>query len=234
MKQFTKAIGIIALLAAVPCFGQLDPSIPLRFEMPPPPPQPDILDTYRRVQQIKLQQQQIEENQRQAAELARLAQEERARKKTPIAPAPHVPPPPVVTPVPLVDLDSQKSIGLYNGRHWQWIPADERLTWLDGYAESLTFAVLAWHYKEPPAATFPASSTFKEIAEGLNVIYAAPENARIPIALALGVFQMKVSGAQEVDIAERLRRLREAFALSPAAAAPASGGKDTVGSDAPK
>ena len=45
----------------------------------------------------------------------------------------------------------------------------------------------------------------------------APNTLRTPISFALVVFQMKVSGAKEVDITERLRMLREAFAAAPAA-----------------
>jgi hypothetical protein len=100
---------------------------------------------------------------------------------------------------------------MFNGRWWSAMGEDGKILFLTGYTEH--FLVSNCDDK-----TFPQKATFTEMASGLNRIYAAPENARIPIAFVLRVFQMKVSGAKETDIVERLRTLREAFALSDAAA----------------
>lgn len=199
------SLAVVAMIVPLSCFGQLDPSIPLRFKptIPLNPPA-NVLE----LQQVKLQQQQIE---LQRHQLEQVQREDTERQRTTPA-ARYIPPPPAVNPVPSFDMNGMKSSGLFNGRLWMRLPAEERTFLLAGSADSLNFATLAGDYKEPLGLIFPASSTFNELAQGLDRIYAEPENARIPISFALRVFQWKVSGAKEADVTERLRVLREDFA----------------------
>jgi hypothetical protein len=90
---------------------------------------------------------------------------------------------------------SNKTGGMLNGRAWKTMSATQRLYYVTGLREGLSFILRAKNSEGlPPEAIFAAKFSTGEIAGELNQIYVPTENIRIPITAAYEHVAMKLTG----------------------------------------
>ena len=95
--------------------------------------------------------------------------------------------------------------GGLNGRFWKTMTSEQQDFFVLGYRQAFNFYVT-----EKDQGKFPAKSTPREIAEGLNEIYSAPENVALPIDAAIMVYERKSAGWPRAKIEDLLAKFREA------------------------
>jgi len=102
--------------------------------------------------------------------------------------------------------------GCFNGRGWKTLALAEKIAFVSGFEDGLEAAT--------PAGQRPvvglSTATYGEIATGLDEIYQKPENAALPVAVAIQVFNAKVNGASPAEVEVRLAGARKAMSDFPA------------------
>lgn len=104
--------------------------------------------------------------------------------------------------------NEQKSDGYLNGRFWLSLNQNERVHFAIGYVER-------WAWTETAADKAPPKTTYGELAAGITKVYEAPENGRLPIAIAVNAFELRVAGKPESVVVELLRKAREIYSTAP-------------------
>jgi len=106
-----------------------------------------------------------------------------------------------------------QTAGYYNGRFWAKLGASGKLGWVTGYVDGLSTGLTVAGSKDAPgktaAAAFPFDMAFGEIVKAVDQFYEAPENARIPLWVALFGVNHKAHGdspAQMEDWAATQRK----------------------------
>jgi hypothetical protein len=101
-----------------------------------------------------------------------------------------------------------------NGRFWRALDERNKVALVIGYEQAVVF-VHAFNATSPKDDTltvarrfYPIGVTPQETIIFLNQIFAAPENARLPLSYGIFAFAMKVQGKPETEIANFLRSMR--------------------------
>jgi len=122
-----------------------------------------------------------------------------------------------------------KTLGQVNGRYWQSLSFDSKVTFLIAFDEGYKLAAprgITWNLQkivgdEKAAAVdkeikemfklesyLPEGMSYGEIAKGVDRIYESPENLVIPVKDVLTLVTRKVHGASQADIDQSAARLR--------------------------
>ena len=99
-----------------------------------------------------------------------------------------------------------------NGRYWNRLSKAEKLVYLLGLADAVTAvsATTSDTYENFKKATglYFGEATYGEVIDGLNALYAEPENRQIAILDGMIWYQLKARGATAAGLQQALEKLR--------------------------
>jgi len=121
------------------------------------------------------------------------------------------------------DEEPDRTRGLFNGRYWKAVGINEKLGYVIGFDEGIAAAQPSREKRDQ----YSAPGTFRETIEGIDDVYGKPENASLPISVAIRVFTMKVRGVPPDQIETQLAAYRK-FYNSLSQVAPAAVKKPAV------
>jgi hypothetical protein len=101
------------------------------------------------------------------------------------------------------------TFGLMNGRAWNSMDENMRVSYVTGASDALRFSKYADY------DSFFRALTAGENSKALTRLYDEPANALIPIIHALGIVVMKTRGASSEEIAVATAKLRRLAAEPP-------------------
>jgi hypothetical protein len=112
---------------------------------------------------------------------------------------------------PVSDTESaDKTGGMLNGRAWKPMSRTDRLYYVQGLREGLSFILRAKNPEGlPPEEIFAAKFSTGEIVTELDKLFVPTENVRIPITAAYEHVAMKLTGRlSSTELEQHLIRLR--------------------------
>jgi hypothetical protein len=106
-----------------------------------------------------------------------------------------------------------KTAGMFNGRFWKTLNADQKAMFLFGYSNGVEAVTIATstsfdNYKETNSRFWARALTVAEVQSALDTFYAVPENGPIALARAVYVISQRSEGKDEAELQKIVTDLR--------------------------
>lgn len=113
---------------------------------------------------------------------------------------------------------TMNTAGFANGRQWKVISFDSKISYLNGYLDSMNWIAGITDYvldkpqskllRSTETAFFPETMNLGEISASLDKFYEEPTSAIVPVAAMLCVVVMKANGQSQAEIDKRMEANR--------------------------
>ncbi len=99
------------------------------------------------------------------------------------------------------DDEPDKTLGAFNGRFWQKCNAAVKTGFIVGFNSAMQASTTI---SKQEVQKYTAGVSFGEMVKGVDQIYQTPENASLPIWVAIRIVVLKANGVPEDKIGETL------------------------------